>query len=258
MTYQSNPQHSGFRELSPQELEAVSGGDGDGHIIVTGSKPTFTPDYAGYLGMNLGLTGFFNQGYDIYEPAGGDDTVDPSNPDEPGVDPKAVKEGADALIAQLKDLQDKYGPFNVKLPDGTIVSVGKLLDGLGKVSAAADVGVLALDALNGDLDVGAVAGFLVGIGVAAALPASTPAVAAFVATSLATKATEIAVNSFIQYADQRLNEIASEMAQQSQNANPNTTPGIAFWEWLANQLNPSPNPPEFYDDYRSDSNTHMY
>ncbi len=229
-----------FRPLTNEELQFVSGG---ADIVVTGTRPGGGGSGSGGVipGFDWGWGGGGDSGNDYGGSGGGDDGYDPGlGHNDPALNPEAVKQGADQLKAELDDLVKKHGSFNVELPDGKIVSVETLLEGLGKISTAVDAGMLAGDALNGDLSVGAVAGFLVGLGVAATLPATTSALGVFVASTLAAKATEITVNAFFDYADQRLAELNAEIAQQSQNANPNTTPGIAFIEWFLDAINPTP------------------
>jgi hypothetical protein len=62
MTYQSNPQRSGFRELGPQELEAISGGQETigNPFTVTGNRgDTWT---VSITPGDLALIGVFNLG----------------------------------------------------------------------------------------------------------------------------------------------------------------------------------------------------
>lgn len=64
MTYQSNPQRSGFRELNLMEISAVSGGNDQvvGEIIVTGKRGNnFTSISAESL-ASLGIFGFADGG----------------------------------------------------------------------------------------------------------------------------------------------------------------------------------------------------
>jgi|GEM_PF-4638050 len=250
-------QKSGFRTLSDIELDNVSGGT----IVVTAPRPT------NVTGVFFGSPGLLNYRSPVHASSwlvyGSDfvqntiaesqETAIESLEEEPAIDPQDVKTGADALISGLQDIEKKHGPFDVVLQDGTRVPVATLLDGLGKISTAADAGLLAIDALNGDADVGAVAGFLVGLGVTTALAAAgAPALGTFVAGLVATEAAKFAVNSFLDFADTRLAEISAELAQQSQAANPNMTPGAALIEYLLDKLNPAP---DFFDEPLSQAPT---
>lgn len=60
MTYQTNPQRSGFRELNAEELTAVGGGNGG--FVVTANRPSsgniWSGSGDGALGLGSGLSAF--------------------------------------------------------------------------------------------------------------------------------------------------------------------------------------------------------
>lgn len=254
MTHLDSSSSPGFRELSPKELEVVSGG-----ILVNGNRGgdrwgwDTTPSRLEWEWLSTGL----DQVQDVPSPSEGGEYDPDAVSSEAPLDLEEAKLALDAFIEALKQLEKKYGPFEILFDDGTKIPVSQLLDGLGKMSAAAEAGVLAVNALNGDPDVAALAGFLVGLGVAASMPATAPALLSFFVATAAGKITEYAVNEFIGYADGKLAEKRAELAQQAQSANPNTTPGIAFIEYMIDLLNPAPDWLDFYERYPSDPNTHQ-
>ncbi len=65
MTFQTNTKNSGFREISPEELYAVSGGGDDevGRILVTGEREIKSNSLTTDSLASLGIFGFGTGGY---------------------------------------------------------------------------------------------------------------------------------------------------------------------------------------------------
>lgn len=124
MTYQTDPKSSGFRELSPLEIEAISGGNGSlygdeylGHIVVTGSSGGgFNFGGLGGIGGigNLGTTGVvIAPGLIDYDGDGFADEIIVT-PNEPGI---CAGGGADGAVGQV--CSDTIGNGSVRIGIGT-------------------------------------------------------------------------------------------------------------------------------------------
>lgn len=270
LTEESGMQLRGSRLLTAAECEQVSGGT---EIVVTGSRPTFTPDYAGYFFMMSGGSGGFRQGYEMYEPAEDYEPVPvtDSDPDEGmfnEVTETAIAEGLEGLTAVLKAMMEKYGgDFDVKMPNGIIYKASSLVAGstiLGAALAAHEGYGHYQDLMNGDPNVAAIVGFVGGLAVGAGAAAlGVGPLAAFVAGMGVKYGVEYgfpAIANLIADAGEQAGIFLDETSDAIFDGtyDPNAPSSIQIWQALTNIFNPgAPQPPED-PSYPGDPDGHRY
>lgn len=231
---------SKFRQLTAEETALVAGGSNT--ITVTGS-----PDFDwSWLFFGGGWSYTEGDGQGGGGSGGGEESSDAQ--DLTDAEEEATKDSLQAMIAILDENIKRYGDATIKLPNGTEVLASEILDALGKTLDIIEAGTLVWEALNGNVDVAATAGFLAGLAggaVAAALGAGPIAVfATGVAVGLLTEAglNQIATNFSTAWAEAYAN---------IEQANPGYTSGmnlILFIQSLfGNPTDPMDEEPLSYD-----------
>lgn len=122
MTYQANPQRFGFRELSPQELLAVSGGvvsftDGTAQTHNDKHLPTTWDDTTTSQKFCIGAAMLFSSGDELYADIVCWTDLTGQNPNQTGLTPEekrardanALKEAGSSGFDQAKDQTEPNG-----------------------------------------------------------------------------------------------------------------------------------------------------
>jgi hypothetical protein len=136
----------------------------------------------------------------------------------------AVKDGMDSLKSTLEQYKNKYGDFELKLPDGSTYKASDLINGADKVSKAFDAlegAQLAAALANGDADIGKIVGFVGGIaGGAAAGALGAGPIAVFAVGLGISWGAEAGYNAIATTIDRAVSDFLVNYNNQMQQANP--------------------------------------
>lgn len=201
MSYQTNLKSSGFRDLNPNELDAVSGGN----YLVTAPRPSSgnlwsgSGDGAGGLGSGLSAFQFMDPGLlGTFDLDAFMDLFEEPDPDTGMTDgqEEATKEVAKAFIDQFEAELEKNPNQTVEMPDGRLVKLVDIIGGLQKVIKGIEAGTFVVDLATGDANLRDAIYIAFGITVtgaasAAGAPAGVAALIGFAAQGFAQNALTI-------------------------------------------------------------------